>query len=382
MKKVRLLLIILSICFCKVIFPQSAFEQRLIEKFKPPKALVVGLDQFFMQNNLTGDITKLQKSLDDFFVARENAKQLLVGSEKQMAGSTRMKIIGRGDVVTVVSLIGDQTIADFVLKVPRRIPQDKGQAPWFLYCATRENVSRVLKAAQLRTFIEQNQIKKIKVPQKYLYHIPGAAKELNDTNYLVVAEKFDLLPSATGLVFTQVTTPQIFDLFKIITAVGHRDFNDGNIALSKDAEVVFIDTDEMEVFLFEEGAEFDHEGIKALAFLAAQKLLQMFEDMPQLKWVFGNNNVLGINKALACPSDLKFDDSFRLIKFLKNLCLLGAIKNDVNYFPAADKSKILRYAYTQWLQRVCFTFNLSEQERAWLCDGGACYCQGSYDESF
>lgn len=375
MKKVCALLIVLVVSFCGLVYSQSAFEQRLIEKFKPPAELTAGLDRLFIQNDLTGGVSRLQKCLDDFFVSRGEVHRPQVGDEKQLAGSTKIKIIGCGEVVTVIALVGSNIDENFVLKIPHHIPHDKGLAPWFFYCATRENVSRVLKAAKLRSFIDEHHIQKIKVAKKYLYHIPGAPKELNDTNYLVVAEKFDLISlSEKSLVFTKATRSQIFDLFKIIMAVGYRDFNDGNIALSKNADIVFVDTDEMEVFLFEDGAEFKREGFNELAFLAAQKLIQMFEDLPQLKEVFENNKSLGIKEALRAWPDLSFDDSFRLIKFLKKLCFLGAIKNDVNYFPAANKREILRYAYAQWLQWVCADFDLNENDHALLRDGEACYC--------
>ena len=109
---------------------------------------------------------------------------------------------------------------------------------------TRRNIGRIIVAKQIADLIEEQSLQNITVPQKWLYHIPGRRDDLDDNNYLVVAEKLDILDEETNaLQWRGINTDQEAEIRLVIKETGFHDVLPENICFTADGQLAFIDTD-------------------------------------------------------------------------------------------------------------------------------------------
>ena len=106
------------------------------------------------------------------------------------------------------------------------------------------NVGRVRSAQHIAQVIEKYHLRHIIVPQKYLYHLPGTPYKLTDHNYLVVAQKLDLVDDKlVPLMWDLLNVEQEDELAKVIKKVGYFDVSEDNICFTTDGKIAFIDTE-------------------------------------------------------------------------------------------------------------------------------------------
>jgi hypothetical protein len=102
-------------------------------------------------------------------------------------------------------------------------------------------IERIIGAEKVRDYIARNNLDKIVVPKKFLYHIPGKSTELRDENYLVIAESMEPLYPRDTLVLTLEEVQQICTVAK---ETGIPDIARENIVRRKvDNKLAFIDTE-------------------------------------------------------------------------------------------------------------------------------------------
>lgn len=137
-------------------------------------------------------------------------------------------------------VINHPLLPDFILKAefPFHTTPKKAEK-------RNRNLSRILTAHTMRTFVEANHFGHIIIPRKYLYHLPGTSHNLVDSNYLVVAEKMTLLGKEENRVgMSHLSAQQIGEVFKTIQAAGYYDAHLCNICLTHEKKITFIDTED------------------------------------------------------------------------------------------------------------------------------------------
>ena len=108
------------------------------------------------------------------------------------------------------------------------------------------NISRVTESQKLRDNLEQHGVEGIVVPHKWLYHIPGQGEELCDGNYMVFAERVDIMdrkPNKEMLYNMPVEHAQ--KLLRLFIEVHYPDISDHNIYYLKDGKTLaVVDTED------------------------------------------------------------------------------------------------------------------------------------------
>ncbi len=106
------------------------------------------------------------------------------------------------------------------------------------------NVGRVRGAQQIAQVIERYNLQHIIVPQKFLYHLPGTPYKLTDENFLVVAQRLDLVDEELmPRMWDILNVEQEDELAKVIKKVGYFDVSEDNICFTTDGKIAFIDTE-------------------------------------------------------------------------------------------------------------------------------------------
>ena len=114
--------------------------------------------------------------------------------------------------------------------------------PWLPGYIIKYSIDRIVGAELIRTCIDTYNLDLLTVPDKFLYHVPGRAKELTNLNYLVVEKKLevDFIQSP----FSLEQTKQMCTLIKV---TGYIDAHKNNVLRLKNKKLAFIDT-EKELF--------------------------------------------------------------------------------------------------------------------------------------
>ena len=96
------------------------------------------------------------------------------------------------------------------------------------------NLHRVSIARSIREYAQENNFSYIRVPKKYIYHIPGRPIFLSDRNYMVLAEKFTLLSEEKNkkvlhALPLSMIRQALDELFETITLIGFEDAHADNV---------------------------------------------------------------------------------------------------------------------------------------------------------
>ncbi len=113
--------------------------------------------------------------------------------------------------------------------------------PWLPAYMLKFGVERVANAHRLREFIQKHELNLLRVPKKYLYHIPAMPRALSNRNYIVVAELITE-DEDDGCV---VDFPRMEQLCTVALKLPYYDFHSGNFWPLPDGSVVIVDTDDL-----------------------------------------------------------------------------------------------------------------------------------------
>ncbi|MFA5075485.1 MAG: hypothetical protein WC436_05285 [Candidatus Babeliales bacterium] len=240
---------------------------------------------------------------------------------------------------------------------------DENPATWFYSCRIRENISRVFKADQISNIININGMQKIRVPKKYLYHIPGTPETLTDENYLIIAEKIDL--DTHGLAFINATKEQISNFVTIMLESGNTDNADGNIEMDKNGNLVLIDTDNIWFFMLKVN-QLTLPELCELSFYCAQKIKNIFLNISQFNEIFRNFYISFIEPILEKNYE-NLESLMRVINLYREISILGAIMTDINVYGNSmvieEKKDILKNIFQKWVDRISISYFLNEDSR-------------------
>ena len=112
--------------------------------------------------------------------------------------------------------------------------------------ALYDNISRVSEAKKMGDFLQENGTEDIKIPKKWLYHLPGHDEDFCDANYVVVVERLDVLHGEEN---TQLLWNLPLDhartLLDFLIEMRYPDMSDHNIFFLQDKETIaIVDTEE------------------------------------------------------------------------------------------------------------------------------------------
>lgn len=108
----------------------------------------------------------------------------------------------------------------------------------------KRNIDRVTVAEHMRELIVKNNLHHVVVPHKWLYHIPGTKNDLCDTNYVVVAERLELLSQQECKPLWLCLSKEAEDEMRlIIKETGFDDVRLANLFFTPEGKVAFIDTE-------------------------------------------------------------------------------------------------------------------------------------------
>ncbi|KKQ49831.1 MAG: hypothetical protein US69_C0002G0106 [candidate division TM6 bacterium GW2011_GWF2_38_10] len=148
-------------------------------------------------------------------------------------------LVGNGCTV----LKCDGSIVVFVIGgLEKYVCKLSGYENRFFHNNTHKNVIRVVSAASIKHYCEEKNIKKwVKVPNKYLYHIPEKSIDVCDDNYLVVVERINENKITS---FDTFSIEQLYAFLNVISEFGLFDIGNENVVFDKSGHIVFIDTED------------------------------------------------------------------------------------------------------------------------------------------
>ena len=252
------------------------------------------------------------------------------------------------------------------------------------------NINRIWTAKRLQRVIDKHALTHIVLPHKQLYHIPGKEWELSSTNYLVFAQKLDVLSKEeSDRTVKQLPNDTIAQVETFIEQAQFRDVR-GNIRVCSDRKTIaVIDTeddrswDELPV---EEGLEHFQSLTKApekeiVVIVPSYNNAKFYEKnlASLLEQKYDNFEVIYIDDASqdgtgdlvkAYVAEHGFSDRFRLLRNRENK---GVISNIYHVVRSCDDHKIIVeldgddwFAHDQVLSRI----NQAYQEgEVWLTFG-------------
>lgn len=113
--------------------------------------------------------------------------------------------------------------------------------------SSNRNINRIVVNESIRECIKKYNLQHIITPQKHLYHIPGTPHTLCDSNYIVVAQRLDLLCESCNKhrFIYHLTSDQEREILTVIKYCGYGDAQLRNICFTKSNKIVFIDTEQI-----------------------------------------------------------------------------------------------------------------------------------------
>lgn len=108
---------------------------------------------------------------------------------------------------------------------------------WLPGYLVKYNMSRIMGAEKLRACIEKHNLNLIKIPEKYLYHIPGTPDDLLNANYLVIVKK------VTPVAPYPFNAEQVRQLSKLIRKLGFWEIYSKNLFQTENGTITIIDTE-------------------------------------------------------------------------------------------------------------------------------------------
>ena len=108
-----------------------------------------------------------------------------------------------------------------------------------------QHVSRIWMAEAMRAVIQEHDLTHVKIPEKFLYHIPGTPQKLVDDNYAVISEKVECSNDRNNRArLRQLPFQTLNEIVTIIKNVVYNDPSPSNIRVLGDgATVAIIDTE-------------------------------------------------------------------------------------------------------------------------------------------
>lgn len=178
-----------------------------------------------------------------------------------------------------------------VMRCPEQLGNFVVKAPGRFHEVTRavvdkplENISRAQGADRINEYAHQAGVKSVKAVDEYLFHVPGAPKELSDYNYLVVEPYLDLDQKKS---FDDFSYEQFKETVDIIDAVQYGDTHSDNIVLDQQGIVYFLDTSQRDylaayknlpsALYFSDGSESDDDQLEIASCVSNEE--QLIESM-------------------------------------------------------------------------------------------------------
>jgi hypothetical protein len=311
-------------------------EQRFANIFN--KDINTIMDALFLQKNLS--------SFQDLYSAINNEK---IG--KLIKGSTAL----------VASNI-PELYNKFVLKFSKFNLQMVQHEP-LASINIRVNISRVFQAIRMQSVINNLKLSHIKVPQKYLYHIPNTPNELTDENYIVIAEQIDF-DNAKRNPYKTASYDQVKGLAYLMVLTDFTDTADGNIEIDKYGNLVLPDTEKKD-YLFELGYS-SHEDLLAYAlFMINDVRKKTISNAPvscALEKIFESINI---------PKIIDENTSEQILKNIIRCCTmiisLSAMINDISnkelyVLTEQQRNLIISSSINLWIDRMSSELNIVNKE--------------------
>jgi len=107
---------------------------------------------------------------------------------------------------------------------------------------TYQTISRIAHYLLFLQAVEQYQLVHVTVPAMYLVHIPGRPNDVSDRNYVVIEQRLENLRTITSP--DELDQAQRDEIEIIIKTVGLFNIVRGNIFLTADEKIVFIDLEQ------------------------------------------------------------------------------------------------------------------------------------------
>jgi hypothetical protein len=124
----------------------------------------------------------------------------------------------------------------------RKMGQNTRIPKWLPDVVIKYGVERVENANRLRRIIAEKSLLHIGIPHKFLYHIPGRPTDINNENYLVIAQRILRAPSRYR--YSELNQNHVHDIYKLAMHGPHYDMHALNWILTEETQKVYIiDTD-------------------------------------------------------------------------------------------------------------------------------------------
>ncbi len=218
----------------QTLFTLNEIQSKFVGQHKPPIKVQAKLDTTFSK---TGILEALAKKEYPIFEPNEPTSFY---TEKELSQFFIIKTKKVHDHLQIICQHSD--LPGYILKLT---VQSKNCSK-----ANDRNISRVTGATQMRDYCTQHNFEFIVIPKKYLYHIPGKNPDLNDNNYIVVAEKLDIMDakqSEQNLI--HCTNTAISQLKTLIKRFGYKDVWFDNIRIMfNGGKITIIDTEQFKGF--------------------------------------------------------------------------------------------------------------------------------------
>ena len=171
---------------------------------------------------------------------------------RQIVRDTLFGHIEYKDIPAVRKLLKEN--GGLVLESPSRKVASHPKMPDLLIKYGRErndrtlcgNISRVTESRKMRDNLEKNGVEGIVVPHKWLYHIPGQPEDICDGNYMVFAERLDIMGRHENKEWLyNMPVEHAEKLLRLFIEVHYPDISDHNIYYLNDKETLaVVDTEE------------------------------------------------------------------------------------------------------------------------------------------
>lgn len=315
-------------------------DKDLVKKFSLPSQIKNKIDNFFQKNNLNS-IASIQNVI----------------TKTSINQTSLLKKVGSGTRTVVVEL---PELKNFVLKIPHLnwTVSKKAEDPRWLFksCIERENITRALRASHILKIIQDQKLKHIKAPKKFLYHIPRRPHALIDSNYIIVAEKTDYDSEKNP--YKLSTKEQVLNLAKIMLHTHHKDNADGNLVIDKNGNLLLIDTDDAWIFMLKMKFLKTDELLE-LANFCAKKLIITSKQVPEIK------NVLVFSPLQKIANKTESDNDLlrKTIMFYRDIGTIGAIHTDVSdvfSLNKKDQIDILNVMNKKWIEEISKRYPISK----------------------
>ncbi len=105
----------------------------------------------------------------------------------------------------------------------------------------RTNIGRIAGAEKLRAIVQELGATHVRIPRKWLYHLPGMPSEVCDDNYVVVVERMDIVGHTENKKYMWNLAPAIAsELREVLLIARYTSLHSANIYMLADKQTVAI----------------------------------------------------------------------------------------------------------------------------------------------